>query len=96
MTEPLLCRTADGKIHWTTRSAGGGLVDSREYKTYCGQQVVSVIHEPITATDWYHNLNDEEKQHLKNVDKIMEGWGGELCSKCQNIREQEERNAWGF
>ena len=51
MTEPLLCRTADGKIHWTSQCAGGGLVDSREYKTYCGQQVVSVIHEPITATD---------------------------------------------
>ena len=96
MTEPLLCRTADGKIHWTSQCAGGGLVDSREYKTYCGQQVVSVIHEPITATDWYHNLNDEEKQHLKNVDKIMEDWDGELCPKCQNIREQEERQAWGL
>ena len=74
MTEPLLCRTADGKIHWTSQCAGGGLIDSREYKTYCGQQVVSVIHEPITANDWYHNLTDEEKQHMKNVDKIMEGY----------------------
>ena len=69
MTEPLLCRTADGKIHWTSQCAGGGLVDSREYKTYCGQQVVSVIHEPITNDDWYHNLTDEEKQHIDYVEE---------------------------
>lgn len=94
MTEPLLCRTADGKIHWTTQSAGRR--DCRDFKTYCGQQVVSVVHEPIIATDWYHNLNDEEKQHVKNVDKIMEGWDGELCQKCQNKRAEEERMAWGF
>jgi hypothetical protein len=97
MTEPLLCRTADGKIHWTTQSAGGGLIDSREYKTYCGQQVVSVIHEPIASYDWYHNLTDEEKQHVNYVDKkIMEDWDGELCQKCQNKRYEEERMAWGF
>lgn len=94
MTEPLLCRTADGKIHWTTQSAGRR--DCRDFKTCCGQQVVSVIHEPITANDWYHNLTDEEKQHVKNVEKIMEDWCGELCPKCQKIREQEERMAWGL
>ena len=54
MTEPLLCRTADGKIHWTTQSAGRR--DCRDFKTCCGQQVVSVIHEPITAMGFYFNL----------------------------------------
>ena len=94
MTEPLLCRTADGKIHWTTQSAGRR--DCRDFKTCCGQQVVSVIHEPITAMGFYFNLNDEEKKHMDNVEKIMEDWNGELCQKCQNIRYEEERQAWGF
>jgi len=95
MTEPLLCRTADGKIHWTTQCAGR--MDCREFNTYCGEQVVSVIHEPITNTDWYHNLTDEEKEHIDYVDKkLLKGWDEELCPKCQNIREQEERKAWGL
>lgn len=95
MTEPLLCRTADGKIHWTTQSAGRR--DCREFTTCCGQQVVSVIHEPIASYDWYHNLTDEEKQHINYVDKkIMENWNGELCPKCQKVRDEEERMAWGF
>ena len=94
MTEPLLCRTADGKIHWTSQCAGRR--DCREFETYCGQQVVSVIHEPISSIGWYHNLTDEEKRHMDYVEKIMEDWNGELCPKCQKIRHEEERQAWGF
>jgi hypothetical protein len=95
MTEPLLCRTPDGKIHWTTQDAGRR--DCRDFKTYCGQQVVSVIHVPIASYAWYHNLTDEEKQHVNYVgEKIMEDWNGELCQKCQNKRYEEERMAWGF
>ena len=94
MTEPLLCRTADGKMHWTTQAAGRR--DCRDFKTYCDKQVVSVIHEPIMATGFYFNLNDEEKKHIDNVEKIMEDWNGELCPKCQKIRHEEERMAWGF
>lgn len=70
MTEPLLCRTADGKMHWTTQTAGRR--DCRDFETYCGKQVVSVIHEPIMAMGFYFNLNDEEKKHIDNVEKIME------------------------
>lgn len=95
MTEPLLCRTIDGKIHWTTQSAGRR--DCREFTTYCGKQVVSVIHEPISCDCWYHNLTDEEKQHIDYVEeKIMKEWNGDLCPKCQKIRYEKERTAWGF
>ena len=33
--------------------------------------------------DLFSNLNDEEKKHMDNVEKIMEDWNGELCPKCQ-------------
>lgn len=97
MTEAQLCRTADGKIHLTSSGAGRG--DINQFHTYCGEQVVSVPHESITL-DWKYggNYTEEEKKHLKNLEKIHEDWiNGEICPKCKNIREKMLREFYsGF
>ena len=94
MTEAQLCRTADGKIHLTSSAAGLG--DLTQFHTYCGEQVVSVPHESITL-QWKYggNYNEEEEKHLANLERIQEDWNnGEICKKCQNLRDKMERDAF--